>query len=111
MKLDDGDVLVFNKEPGSVNSGIPGPVVGYMPQEIALYSDFTIEETLNFFGYLHNIKKDNLERQKNFLFSFLDLAKFKNSIVKNLSGGQKRRVSMMCALLQEPKLLILGTLY
>jgi ABC-type multidrug transport system ATPase subunit len=110
VRLDDGDVLVFNKEPGSAKSGIPGPVVGYMPQEIALYNEFTIEETLNFFGYLHSMKKDDLERQKDFLFNFLDLPKFKNSMVKNLSGGQKRRVSMMCALLQEPKLLILGNI-
>jgi ABC-type multidrug transport system ATPase subunit len=78
-----------------------------MPQEIALYNEFNIDETLNYFGYFHNMDKDRLNKQKEFLLSFLDLTAHRETLVKNLSGGQKRRVSMMCALLQEPKILIL----
>ena len=98
---------MLGHEPGTKASGIPGPIIGYMPQEIALYNDFNIDETLDYFGYLHNLNEDLLRKQKEFLLAFLDLAAHRKTLVKNLSGGQKRRVSLMCALLQEPKILIL----
>ena len=40
-------VLVSNT---ALCSGVPGPRVGYMPQELALYGEFTIRETLQYFG-------------------------------------------------------------
>ena len=38
-----------------LESGIPGSKVGYMPQELALYKEFTISETLHFFGRVHRM--------------------------------------------------------
>lgn len=107
VKMDDGEIRCFGHEPGSKESGIPGKIIGYMPQEIALYNEFTIDETLTYFGYLHNMSPAHLANRKEFLFSFLNLEEAKKRLVSVLSGGQKRRVSMMCALLQEPQLLIL----
>lgn len=106
LSLDSGEINVLGKKPGARKHGIPGPLVGYMPQEITLYGEFNINETLNFFGMLHNMKKEDVESRKEFLLEFLNLPS-KSKLVKNLSGGQKRRVSMAIALLQEPKLLIL----
>ena len=48
--IDGGSILVFGGAPGSRQSGVPGPRVGYMPQELALYGEFTIKETLQYFG-------------------------------------------------------------
>ncbi|CAF0942665.1 unnamed protein product [Brachionus calyciflorus] len=106
VNLDSGLIKVLGKEPGEKGHGVPGVLVGYMPQEIALYNEFTINETLVYFGFLHNMKRENVNRRRDFLVEFLDLPS-KTRLVKNLSGGQKRRVSMAIALLQEPKLLIL----
>ena len=50
--IDGGSILVFGGAPGSRQSGVPGPRVGYMPQELALYGEFTIKETLQYFGRL-----------------------------------------------------------
>lgn len=97
---------VFNQVPGSKHSEIPGKLVGYMPQETALFNEFNINETLYYFGLIHNMKLAEIRRRRDFLIEFLDLPP-KEKEVKNLSGGQKRRVSMAIALLQEPQLLIL----
>ncbi len=106
ITFDSGSISVLGKEPGSKGHKIPGYDVGYMPQEIALYNDFSIHETLYYFGLLHNLKSAYFKEREAFVLEFLDLPA-KDRLVKNLSGGQKRRVSMAIALLQEPKLLIL----
>jgi len=68
-----GTVSIFDSHPGSKGSLIPGPGVGYMPQEIALIMEFTIFETVHFFGKLQGMKKEQLEERSNFLLKFLDL--------------------------------------
>jgi ABC-type multidrug transport system ATPase subunit len=104
--FDSGEVLVFGGEPGSVESGIPGPRVGYMPQELALYGEFTIKETLQYFGRIYNLPAAFVKSQMEFLFNLLDLPPG-HRYVKTLSGGQQRRVSFAVALFHEPELLIL----
>ncbi len=53
LKVDSGQVLVFGTPPGSnPGVGVPGARVGYMPQELAIFGEFNIEETLTYFRYL-----------------------------------------------------------
>ncbi len=49
LKLDSGSVVVFGSPPGTDGVGVPGARVGYMPQELALFGEFSIEETLTYF--------------------------------------------------------------
>lgn len=87
-------------------SGVPGKRVGYMPQEIALYGEFTIKETMMYFGWIFGMKTSEIVQRLQFLLNFLDLPS-QNRLVKNLSGGQQRRVSFAVALMHDPELLIL----
>ncbi|CAG9134792.1 unnamed protein product [Plutella xylostella] len=87
-------------------SGVPGKRVGYMPQEIALYGEFTIKETMMYFGWIFGMKTSEILERLRFLLDFLDLPS-ENRMVKNLSGGQSRRVSFAVALMHDPELLIL----
>lgn len=89
-----------------VENGIPGNRVGYMPQEIALCEEFSIKETMMYFGWIAGMKSDAIKKRLTFLLKFLDLPN-ENRLVKNLSGGQKRRVSFAVALIHDPELLIL----
>ncbi|KAJ8034677.1 ABC transporter G family member 20 [Holothuria leucospilota] len=106
LNFNSGIVLTLGKPPNTRGHGVPGAMVGYMPQETALYDQFTISETLNYFGTIFHLRGEELENRKTFLIELLRLP-HKKSLIKNLSGGQKRRVSFAAALLQEPELLIL----
>lgn len=86
-----------------------GQIVGFMPQEMALHSTNTIEEELFFYGRLADMSNEKIKQRCQFLLHFLELPHERKSI-RNLSGGQQRRVSFAIALLHEPKLLILGIL-
>ncbi|UJR07556.1 hypothetical protein I4U23_011844 [Adineta vaga] len=106
LQLNRGRILVLGDRPGARGHQVPGRDVGFMPQETALYKDFSISEMLHYFGHLHNMnRKDILSREK-FLLSFLDLPS-RSKKISQLSGGQQRRVSLACALLQQPQLLLL----
>ncbi|WP_281951660.1 ATP-binding cassette domain-containing protein [Nitrosophilus kaiyonis] len=84
--------------------------IGLMPQGIGLvlYDTLTVKEHLDFFADIRSIKKDNSffsYRQR--LLEMAGLAEFTNRVARNLSGGMRQKLSLICTLLHRPKLLIL----
>lgn len=92
--------------PGSKGSGVPGPRLGYMPQELALYGEFTIRETLIYFGWIYGMTTPEVDEKTDALLKLLQMPNA-SRFIKNLSGGQQRRMSLAAALLHTPELLIL----
>ncbi|XP_066145977.1 ABC transporter G family member 20 [Euwallacea fornicatus] len=105
-RLNSGEIWVLGGKPGSRGSGVPGPRIGYMPQEIALYGEFTIRETMRYFGWISEMTTEKVEAKLDFLINLLLLPDADRQ-VKCLSGGQQRRVSLAAALVHDPELLIL----
>lgn len=94
---------------GTKECGIPGPNIGYMPQELSLISQFTVRETLEYYaGFAKQTSHmQSLESRIEFLLKLLDISDFEHCYTDRLSGGQQRRVSLAVAMINEPPLLIL----
>uniref|UniRef100_A0A1B6KFR7 Uncharacterized protein n=4 Tax=Graphocephala atropunctata TaxID=36148 RepID=A0A1B6KFR7_9HEMI len=80
--------------------------IGYMPQDLALYKEFSIQETLVYYGYLFGKSRPEINKRTQELIQLLELPEAHNTL-DTLSGGQQRRVSFCVALLHNPQLLIL----
>lgn len=83
-----------------------GQSIGYMPQDLGLYEDFTIEQLLTMFGRYVRMETELIKERIDFMTEFLDLPE-KERQISTLSGGQKRRVSFAIACLHMPPLIIL----
>ena len=105
-ELDSGNISVFGGIPGDRRLGLPGPLVGFMPQDICLFMQFTIRETFEYFGQLQKMSKEALEKTQDVLLTMLDLPD-QSRKVSGLSGGQKRRLSFAVSLIHNPRILIL----
>lgn len=77
--------------------------VGYVTQAPSVYPDLTVQENMDFFAALTGAAKSQTED----ILKNLELIDLKHNLVRNLSGGQKSRVSLSVALLGKPKLLLL----
>jgi ABC-2 type transport system ATP-binding protein len=83
------------------------PLVGYMPQETALYLDLTVSENLALFGRLYGMDGEAREARIRELLDFVELSKWGDALITKLSGGMKHRASLAAALMPKPKLLVL----
>jgi ABC-2 type transport system ATP-binding protein len=81
--------------------------IGFMPQNDALYDDLSAEANLHFFGGLYHIEKRKLEKRIDEVLSIVDLIEHRKKMVKNFSGGMKKRLSLAAAILHSPKILFL----
>ncbi|HPJ01436.1 MAG TPA: ABC transporter ATP-binding protein [Candidatus Limiplasma sp.] len=81
--------------------------IGYMPQNDALYDDLTGEDNLKFYGSLFGMDKARRAERIQDVLKLVDLFEDRKKLVRNYSGGMKKRLSLATALLNEPRLLLL----
>jgi ABC-2 type transport system ATP-binding protein len=81
--------------------------LGLVPQTVALYPALTAEENLRFFGNLYGISRERLDNRVGTLLDLAGLSARGAGPVGEFSGGMKRRLNLVCALVHEPALLLL----
>jgi ABC-2 type transport system ATP-binding protein len=106
LESDDGEVLVEGNRllPTSVELK---SVIGYVPQEIALYPELSAEDNLRFFGRLYGLNGKKLDARVKSVIEIVGLADRSREKVDGFSGGMKRRANIAAGLLHEPHLLVL----
>lgn len=106
VSMDKGDITVgensITRNPVDVKS-----LLGYVPQDLALFENITIMDNLEYFAGMYGLgRKLRKERIKEAL-EVTGLTERKKDKVKKLSGGMKRRLNIACAILHHPKILIM----
>lgn len=81
-------------------------ITGYLPQDFSMYPSMTVYECLDYLGTLSEMRKEERAEAIPRLLKRVNLTEQKNSKVKSLSGGMRRRLGIAQALLHNPKVLI-----
>lgn len=82
-------------------------LIGFMPQQQALYPDFTLKRFLYYMAALKGISKKEAAPQIEKLIERVNLAEYSRSKLGGFSGGMRQRVLLAQALLGDPKIVIL----
>jgi len=79
--------------------------IGICPQEIVLYERLTARENINLIAQMHGLKKADYKERTDDLLGQMNLLERADSLVKTYSGGMKRRVNVLMAVIHEPELI------
>ena len=80
--------------------------IGYLPQELGLYPNLTVRESLEYVGVMSGLKKKEYEERIDYYLDKTGLITQQRKKNRQLSGGMKRRVGLVQALLHNPRILI-----
>ena len=83
------------------------PRIGYMTQKFSLYGDLTVQENLEFIADIYSFKRSDRNARIEELIENYDLKEQRKQFAATMSGGQKQRLALACAVLNEPRLLLL----
>jgi ABC-2 type transport system ATP-binding protein len=83
------------------------PRIGYMTQKFSLYTDLTVEENLKFIADVYTYDRSTRLERIEELLEHYDLIAQRRQLTGTMSGGQKQRLALACAVLHRPELLLL----
>ena len=78
-----------------------------MSQRFGLYTDLTVAENLTFYADLYEVPAAERAARLERLYRFSNLGPFRERLAGQLSGGMKQKLGLSCALVHEPRLLLL----
>ncbi|AEC52603.1 ABC transporter, ATP-binding protein [Pyrococcus sp. NA2] len=102
----EGNVIV-NGVNVRVNQLKVKEIVGYVPETPALYESLTPAEFFSFVGGIRGIPREELKERVEKLVKAFEIEKYMNQLIGTLSFGTKQKISIISALLHDPKVIIL----
>jgi ABC-2 type transport system ATP-binding protein len=104
LKPDSGHIELLGSELKKNKKEIQNQI-GYLSQKFSLYGDLSINENIEFFADIHNVK--GFEKRRDELLTFTRLTPFRDRPAEKLSGGMKQKLALACSLIHKPKILFL----
>jgi ABC-2 type transport system ATP-binding protein len=102
MPATSGEAVMLGRSARAARS-----YVGYLTQVFSLYHDLSVDENLRYMGELRRLSASEIERRSQRYLSMFGMDRFTNRLAGKLSGGMKQKLSLACALIIEPKILLL----
>jgi ABC-2 type transport system ATP-binding protein len=98
--IQSGTVTVLGKPAG--DKALRGRV-GYATQAASVYTDITVLENLRYFAALFRVGRSTVDK----VIEQVGLTPYRKNLARDLSGGQRNRLSLACALIGDPDVLVL----
>ncbi|HEX8149868.1 MAG TPA: ATP-binding cassette domain-containing protein [Pyrinomonadaceae bacterium] len=102
MRASGGEALMLGRTARAARA-----YVGYLTQAFSLYPDLSVAQNLRYVGELRRLSREVIESRGDRYLRAFDMDRFKGRLAGRLSGGMKQKLALACALVAEPKVLLL----
>src|ERR1039457_4020705 len=102
MEASSGSAEVFGQPAREARSQ-----TGYLTQAFSLYPDLTVIENIRYVGDLRRVASDDIVKRGRQYLQMFDMDRFSSRLAGQLSGGMKQKLSLACALVPQPRVLVL----
>jgi len=102
MEATGGVVEVFGRPAREARSE-----TGYLTQSFSLYPDLSVMENIRYVGDLRLVPKDEITKRAQSYLHMFDMERFTDRLAGRLSGGMKQKLALVCALVPQPRVLLL----
>jgi ABC-2 type transport system ATP-binding protein len=106
LRPTSGDALVGGVSVAKDPEGVKHHIA-YMSQRFGLYTDLTVRENIDFYADLYRVPEADRPTRLERLYRFSNLGPFQDRLAGKLSGGMKQKLSLCCALIHQPQILLL----
>lgn len=105
-EIQSGDVYIFGKNMKNRGMEIKQKI-GVVPQNIALFQEFSAIENVTYFGRLYGLRGNDLKEGVKRALEFTNLWDRRNDSPNKYSGGMQRRLNIACSIVHSPDLIIM----
>ncbi|PIB34411.1 ABC transporter ATP-binding protein [Reichenbachiella sp. 5M10] len=102
-----GEVIYRTQDGGAVLGKELKTMIGFVPQEYAMYGELTPLQNLEYFGALYGMSSEHIRRRSRELLEVLGLSEVAKKPTRDFSGGMKRRVNLAIGIIHDPAILFL----
>jgi ABC-2 type transport system ATP-binding protein len=102
MEATSGTAEIFDKPARAMRSQ-----TGYLTQTFSLYPDLSVNENIRYIGDLRGVPRVEIDDRAQRYLAMFDMDRFSDRLAGQLSGGMKQKLALVCALVPQPRVLLL----